>query len=364
LLKIKHQNMLYKYTIQRLGILIPILSILLISCENKQEKTSEKAPTPSADASKLPVDIIIAQEEQLDQKEAVVGTMMPYREVSIVGELPQKITQVSFKDGSYISQGTVLYKLNDADIRSRLKQVGAELNLAKLNKERLGNLLKTETVKPQEYDEAVMRFESLNAQEQLLRVDLEKTIIRAPFSGKIGISKVHLGAYVSPGETLVTLQDQSAIKINFSVPEKYLPLIKTGSKIKFTSELSDTEYFATIAATEPGLEAQSRSLQVQAITNNADGQFRAGLSAKVYFQVNNQGAKGITVPTEALAPGEKGYAVFVIKNGLAKPMAVTVSNRTEKDAIITSGIMPNDSIIVSNMLRLGDGTPVKAVLSN
>lgn len=356
--------MLYKYTLHRLGILIPMLSILLIACENKQEKAPEKARTPSADAGKLPVDIIIAQEEQLDQKETVVGTMMPYREVSIVSELPQKITQVAFKDGSYVSQGTILYKLNDADIRSRLKQVAAELDLARLNKERLGNLLKTETVRPQEYDEALMGFQSLEAQQQLLRVELDKTLIRAPFSGKIGISKVHLGAYVSPGEALVTLQDQSTIKINFSVSEKHLPLIRTGNKVKFTSELSDTEHFATIMATEPGLEAQSRSLQVQAVTNNADGQFRAGLSAKVYFQVTNQDAKGITVPTEALAPGEKGYAVFVIKNGLAKPMPVTVSNRTEKDAIITSGIMANDSIIISNMLRLGDGTPVKAVLSN
>jgi membrane fusion protein (multidrug efflux system) len=120
---------------------------------------------------------------------------------------------------------------------------------------------------------------------------------------------------------------------------------------------------ATISATEPGLDVKGRSLQVQAITNNAGGKFRAGLSAKVYFRVTDKKAEGILVPTEALAPGEKGYTVFVIKNGVAKPMEVTISNRTETDAVITSGIMTNDSIIVSNMLRLGDGTPVKAVVS-
>ncbi|WP_306354123.1 efflux RND transporter periplasmic adaptor subunit [Flavobacterium sp. '19STA2R22 D10 B1'] len=351
--------MLYKYSTQKLGILIPLLSILLIACENKTEKT---APV-SAEASKLTVDIIIAQEKQLNQEETVVGTMLSYREVSIVSELPQKITQVAFKDGSYVSQGAVLYTLNDADIRSRLKQIGAELELARLNKDRLGNLLKTETVRPQEHDEAVMRFQSLVAQKELLQVDLSKTVIRAPFSGKIGISKVHLGAYVSPGAELVMLQDQSSIKINFSVSEKYLPLIQTGNKVRFTSQLSDQEYSATINATEPGLDTQGRSLQVQAITNNAEGQFRAGLSAKVYFRANNKDAKGIMVPTEALVPGEKGYAVFVIKNGLAKPIAVTISNRTETDAIITSGITTNDSIIISNLLRIGDGTPVKAVVS-
>ncbi len=355
--------MLSKSTIQSLRTLIPLVGILLISCENKSTTTSGETATVHADADKLPVDIIIAQKELLNHEEASVGTMMSYREVSIVSEIPQKITRVAFKDGSYVRQGVVLYKLNDADIKSRLKQVGAELELAQLNKERMSNLLKTETVRQQEYDEALMRLRSLEAQHDLLRVELAKTVIRAPFSGNIGISKVYLGAYVTPGAELVMLQDQSSIKINFSVPEKYLPLIQTGDKVRFTSELSGQEYVATISATEPGLDVQGRSLQVQAITSNAGGKFRAGLSAKVYFRVTDKKAEGILVPTEALAPGQKGYTVFVIKNGVAKPIEVTISNRTETDAVITSGIMTNDSIIVSNMLRLGDGTPVKAVVS-
>ncbi|RZJ89002.1 MAG: efflux RND transporter periplasmic adaptor subunit [Chryseobacterium sp.] len=355
--------MLHNSTILRLGVLIPLLGILLIACENKPEKSSGEKPATNTDASKLPVDIIVAQEQLLNHEEAVVGTMMSYREVSIVSEIPQKITKVAFKDGGYVSQGAVLYILNDADIKSRLKQVGAELELAELNKERMSNLLKTETVRQQEYDEAFMRFRSLVAQQDLLRVELAKTVIRAPFSGKIGISKVHLGAYVTPGAVLVMLQDQSNIKINFSVPEKYLPLIQTGNKVRFTSELSGEEYLATINATEPGLDDKGRSLQVQALANNTGGQFRPGLSAKVYFSATDKGAKGILVPTEALAPGTKGYTVFIIKNGVAKPAEVTISKRTETDAVITSGIATGDSIIVSNMLRLGDGTPVKAVVS-
>lgn len=355
--------MLHKSKIQKLGILIPLLGILLIACESKLEKSTGETATAHPDASKLPVDIVIANEQLLNQEEAVVGTMVSNREVSIVSELPQKITRVAFKDGTYVSQGAVLYTLNEGDIRSRLNQVAAELELAQLNKERMGNLLKTETVRQQEYDEAYMHFRSLVAQQDLLHVQLAKTVIRAPFSGKIGISKVFLGAYVTPGAELVMLQDQSSIKINFSVPEKYLPLIQTGDTVRFTSELSDQEHVAIISATEPGLDAQGRSLQVQAIIKNNDGHFRAGLSAKVYFRVTDKGAKGIMVPTEALAPGEKGYTVFVVKNGVAKPVEVTISNRTETDAVITSGIKTNDSIIVSNMLRLGDGIPVKAFIS-
>lgn len=354
--------MLYKSTRPLPGILIPLLGILLAACGGKKENAPGAAATARAEAPKLPVDVIIAKEQELDQHEIVVGTMMPYREVSVVSELPQKITRVSFSDGSSVRQGAVLYTLNDADIKSRLKQVGAELELAQLNKNRLYNLLQTETVKQQEYDEALMRFRSLEAQQELLRVELDKTVIKAPFSGKIGISKVHVGAYVSPGIPLVTLQDQGSLRINFSIPERYLPLVQTGSKVQFTTELSDLQHTATITATEPGLDASGRSVQVQAVTDNASGQFRAGLSAKVYFGTEGKGAKGIKVPTEALMPGEGGYNAFVIADGKAKPVAVAISRRTETDAIITSGLTSGDSIIVSNMLRISGGTPVKAIL--
>ncbi|WP_277016251.1 efflux RND transporter periplasmic adaptor subunit [Flavobacterium lindanitolerans] len=348
---------MYRNHTHKLGILIPLVSILLTACQNKPKEAAAPAV-----ANKLPVDIIVAQEKALDQREIFVGTIMPLREVAIVSETAQKITKVAFQDGSYVSQGAVLYTLNDADIKSKLRQVQAELQLARLNKDRMANLLKTETVKQSEYDEALMRFTSLEAQQDYLQTELAKTVIRAPFSGKIGISQVHLGAYVSPGTPLVNLQDQSNIKINFTLPERYLPLLTTGTPIKFSTGLSEEYYNATVTATEPGLDAQGRSLQVQATTSNNSGKLRAGQSVKVYFSTEQKGATGVMIPTEALMPGEKGYNAFIIKGGIAKPVPVSISNRTETEAIITSGIKSGDSIIVSNMLRIGDGTPVQAVV--
>jgi membrane fusion protein (multidrug efflux system) len=355
--------MLPSLTIQKAVVFYSLFSLLLIACDSNKGKTEKEAATPVADASKLPVDVVIVREQELDQEEVVTGTMIPYREVSIVSEIPQKIIQVAFNDGGYVSQGQLLYKLNDADIKARLKQLSAELKLARLNEERLGRLLKTETVRQQEYDEAAMKLQSLEAQEDLLQVELNKTVIRAPFSGKIGISKVDPGAYVSPGTELVSLQNQGSIKINFSVPEKYLPQVKVGKKISFTTELSDQQYSATIRATEPGVNAQNRSLQVQAIADNPGGKFRAGQSAKIYFRTAGKEAKAMTLPTEALIPGGQGYSVFVIKNGAAKSTPVSIGNRTETEAIITSGLTNGDSVIVSNILRAGEGMPVQVIAS-
>lgn len=356
--------MLYRSILFRAGLLIPLLSFLLLACENKSEKTQAENQGETALTNKLPVDIIVAQEQLLTQEEVVVGTMLANREVSIVSELPLKVTQIAFRDGSFVQQGALLYQLNDADIKARLKQVGAELELARLNKTRMSNLLQTETVRQQEYDEVVMRFHSLESQQELLHVELEKTRIRAPFSGNIGISKVHLGSYVLPGEQLVVLQDLSSIKVNFSISEKYSTILQVGMQIRFTTELTDKEYVANISAIEPGLDAKGRSLVVQALATNTNTSFRAGLSAKVHVSVANQGEQGILIPTEALLPAEKGYTVFIIKEGVAKSMPVAISNRTEKEAIITSGIVTGDSIIISNILRVGEGTPVEVMGSN
>jgi membrane fusion protein, multidrug efflux system len=351
--------MLRGLSILKVVLLLSSFGFLLFSCGSSEEK----APAGVPGANTLPVDVDIVREEALDEKEVIVGTMVPFQQVAIVSEIPQKVVRISFRDGDYVRKGQLLYKLNDADIIARLHQLGAELKLAELNEGRLNKLLKTETVKQQEYDEAAMKLQSLEAQRESLRVELKKTEIKAPFSGKIGISKVFPGSYVSPGLELVSLQNQSMIKIDFSVPERYITLVKTGKKITFTTELSAQQYTASIKATEPEIDDQDRSLKVQAITENSGAKFRAGLSAKIYFSTIGKDAKGITLPTEALIPGAEGYSVFIIKNGTAKSTPVSVGNRTETRAIITAGLYNGDSVIVSNILRTGDGMPVHAVAS-
>jgi membrane fusion protein, multidrug efflux system len=335
-------------------------SLLLIACSNNKAKTQEPA---AADAGKLPVDVTVVTKENLAQEELIVGTMAPYQEVEVVSEIAQKVAQVLFQDGGPVHKGQLLYKLNDADGQARLKGLDAELTLARLNEQRLSHLLKTETIQQQQYDETLANLQALEARRELLLVELNKTEIHAPFSGSIGISKVDPGAFVSPGTALVRLQDQSTVKINFEVAEKYLPLVKTGSKINFSTALSEQLQTATIKATEAGLDAQNRTLKVQAIAANPGGQFRAGLSARIHFSTSAQNATAITLPTEALIPGSEGYRVFVLKNGAATAKPVSICNRTETSAIITGGLDNGDSVIVSNILRLGDGMPVQAVVS-
>lgn len=355
--------MLHRIKTWRTAFLYTIIAISAVACTNS-EKISADANGTSMEVAKLPVDVIEAEELELNQEEVLVGTIKPYQEVAIVSELSQKITHIAFKDGDFVTKGKLLYKLNDADFKAKLKELHATLKLAKTNEQRYRSLLETETIRQQEYDEQQTNLNALQAQLEFLNYQLSKTEIKAPFSGKIGISKVDVGAFVSPGLELVNLQDQSKVKIHFSVPEKYLSQVKKGKEIQFSTQLSNTPLKATIIASEAGLDSQNRSLIVQAVSNNSKQEFVGGMSAKIHFSTVQDGAKGIKIPSQALIPGANGYNVFLLENDRAKTTSVSISNRTENEVTIVSGVKAGDKVIISNILRLGEGMPVTEVIAN
>lgn len=341
---------------------ITMLAIVFaaIACSSKASGNKEsKQPAPVAQA--LPVDVKVVNASSVAQSEVVAGSIIANRTVDITGELPKKISMIFFRDGSYVEAGQVLYKLYDSDIKARIKQLDADLHLASINEKRLSELLKTESVRREEYDIAFARLQSLLAQKELLEVELSKTIIKAPFSGIIGISKAFTGSFVTPGTPLVSLVEQQILKIQFNVSEKYLPVIKTGSKIYFSTELNNEMTSAIVVSTDASLDAQSRNIIVQAQFTNTGNKFRPGMSARVSFSTSIKNEQQITVPTEALIPGGNGYSVFIVKNGAAKLTPVTIGNRNESEVYIKSGLQPGDTVMVSNTLRAADGAPVAVV---
>jgi membrane fusion protein (multidrug efflux system) len=339
-----------------------LLTLLLVACSTNEKEASKNAAGAPAPAA-LPVDVTIAKTSSLVQNETIAGTVIANQTVDITSELSKKIVAVYFKDGSYVSKGQPLYKLDDADTRARIHQVSADLQLAKLNAERMGELFKSESVRREEYDAALARLKYLEASLELLQVELSKTIIRAPFPGIAGITKVFPGAFVSPGLPLVSLQEQASMKIKFTVSEKYLALVKPGKIIHFSTELNEQPGIAKIVSAESSVDMQSRSITVLAsIAGNS--LLKPGMSAKVFFNTAGANQTGINVPTEALVPGANGYSVFVIKNGAATIKQVSISNRDEKQAVISSGIAEGDSIIISNILRAGEGVPVSIATTN
>ncbi len=317
--------------------------------------------TAGTAVNKLPVDVKVVKSEPINQEETVAGSILPNREVSITSELSRKITSIHFQDGNFVHKGQLLYKLDDADILAKIKQVQADLSLAQLNEQRLAVLVKSETVKQEEYDAAYSKLLSLQAAFELLNVELSKTYIKAPFSGKAGITKYHTGALVSPGTPLVNVQEQGIVKIQFAVSEKYSAGLRTGRKISFTTFTATDRLTATITATEAGVDLTTRSVTVYATSSNSNGMLQPGMSVKVFFPTHHEQVTGFMIPTQALMPGAEGYSVFVVKNGVAKTTPVKIGNRSEAEALIVDGLAEGDTVMISNLLRSGEGAPVRAV---
>lgn len=348
-----------KWSYSRSNNLILLLSILFYSSCSTNSKESPTASTPPT----IPVDVAIIKKENIDAIESISGTILPIQEVEIASEVTKRIISINFKDGTSVGSGQLLYKLDDRDIRAKLNKVQAELSIAALNEHRLAELLKTESVRLEEYEAAKAKLDVYTAEKEMLLAELEKTEIRAPFSGNIGISKVHKGAIVQPGKSLVTISNVNTAKIEFSVPEMYLNAVKANGKISFEIEGSKEIFYATIVASEASLNKNSRSITIQAITPNTKSLLSGGMSAKVHF--NKLGiAEGISIPTEALTPSGNGYSIFLVKSMKAKMFTVELLSRNEKTAIIKSGVNEGDTAIISNLLRISENASVNIVSTN
>ncbi|MND93825.1 Multidrug efflux pump subunit AcrA precursor [compost metagenome] len=212
----------------------------------------------------------------------------------------------------------------------------------------------------QDYDQVFTNLKVLEAQIKQIKVTIDKTAIRAPFNGRIGIVNIYRGALVSPGTALTTIEDNSQVKVDFSIPEKYTSTVNIGDAIGFTVESTAKPYQAKVIAREASVDNTTRSLLVRAVSDNPNKELLPGQSARLKVRLNSS-ANAIMIPNQALIPSSQGYSVFVSQGGKAIIKPVEIGQRDAYSVHITKGLKAGDTLIVSNMLRLAPGSQVQLV---
>lgn len=278
----------------------------MLGCTSKLMDAPGDTPAP---AVKLPVDVKVVRATKYVHEEQVAGSLVANQEVTLVSEFTERVVSMHFKEGSTVTKDQLLYRLDDSEITAELKRLQAEVALAKLTESRLARLLEGEAVRQEEYDIALSKLKALSASEELLRLELDKTWIRAPFSGVIGITRVHPGQLVNAGQALVDLKDYSVIKVQFAIAEKYLPALRKGKTISFLAGDSPLKQTAKISAWDAGLHTETRTVLVHASATNYHHLFTSGMSARVFFSPSDEQPTAIMLPTESLMPGT-GDTVF------------------------------------------------------
>ena len=325
---------------------------------NRISKNKAEGAGPKAAVNKKSrVEGMVIRPEAFSDAVSVSGTIEANEQIQLRSEISGLIETINFREGSYVNKGALLVKINDQELQAQLAQAITKERLAAETENRSGKLLKAEAISQEEYDNVEAEPRSLKAQTQLVRAQLAKTEIRAPFSGKIGLRYVSKGAFVSPTTDIANLVSIDPVKISFSVPEKYAQRIEDGSPIKFTVAGAAEPFHAKIYAQEPSINANTRSLLLKAMAPNTKGKLLPGTFANISLPLNTID-KAILVPTESVVPVLDGKQVFIQKNGKALPVKIESDIRTDKSLLVTSGLSAGDTLITTGVMFLKEGMPV------
>ena len=335
--------------------LLILISFLLFFSEcgkkNKKEDLSKKVDPPAI------VDVIVAQNQSISSITEANGSIVANEFVELHPEVSGRITYLNIPEGTTVKKGTVLARINDSDLQAQLNKTKVQLDLSQKTEQRLTKLLSINGIGQAEYDAALNQVNSLNADLEYTKVLIDKTILRAPFSGVIGLRQVSPGAYVSPTTILATIQQVNQLKVDFTVPEEYSGIIRKGSVVEVAVEgQNNSRCKAVVIAREPQINQTTRNLLIRAMLTNCTA--NPGTFAKVYFTAGSA-RNSITIPTNAIIPDDKNKKIVIVKGGKATYAVVETGVRKESFVEITKGVTVGDTIVVDGVLFARPDKPVK-----
>jgi membrane fusion protein, multidrug efflux system len=310
-------------TIVVLLIIAALVVVLKLSLDSERADAMKAAP---ADPS-VAVDVYVASDTTAGYSLTTVGTIKANESVTLVSELSRRITAIQFRDGAIVSKGQLLIKLDDSETKARLAKLETQLKLAETTAAREKSRFDKGAVSQQRLDEVTNSVETLKAEIAILNVELDKTEIRAPFAGRLGLRELSVGAFVSPNTSLVSIQDLSIVKIDFNIPERYANDIKVGDEVDFTVDNLPEKRTASVTAIEPEIDIKTRSCIIRSIAKNSDSKLVPGSSAKIKLEMSAS-ANAVFVPTESLMPSISGYRVYLCRGGKATLQGVTIGGST------------------------------------
>lgn len=306
----------------------------------------------------LLVDASVIQPQLLRNTIRTTGTLRANEEIELRSEISGKVVNILFEEGSKVRKGELLVKINDEELQAQLEKQQYQVKLAEEKESRQRRQLEIQAISQEQYDETLNTLNTIKADIQLLKAQISKTEIRAPFDGFIGLREISEGSYVSPSSAIANLVDANPIKVEFTVPERYVRQLDVNDEFTFRVQGSEKDYSGKIYAIEPRVDESSRTVLVRGMSPNPDGELMPGAFADVQLIIE-EFADALLIPAESLIPELSGQKTFVLRQGIAMPVNVKTGIRTDKYIQITSGLAPGDTIITSGILQLRPGMPVQ-----
>ncbi|SDR92465.1 membrane fusion protein, multidrug efflux system [Halopseudomonas xinjiangensis] len=368
--------------LRRLVILI-VLFVVVVAGLGIYKALSIRSQIAMFTAPKPPIHVGATSAEQLQWQTRLpaIGTLTSALGVELTAEVSGVVSEVLFESGQKVEAGQDLVRMGGAVEQASLATAEAQAELARLEFNRQQNLLQRQSISQSQYDQARSSLRQATARADELRATLEKKRIQAPFSGRIGISRVDPGDYLSPGANIATLQNLDRLYVDFFMPEQYYPQLAMGQTVRVKVAAFPGEVFeARVVAINPKVEATSRNLQIRASVANPDEKLLPGMFAELELVLPGESAQ-VVVPETAMTFTLYGNSVYVITprrdedgevvtDESGEPVLevqrrfVKTGQRRDGQVVVLEGLQPGEQVVISGQLKLDNGARVAIDNSN
>lgn len=341
--------------------LVAVVLMLVVGGFKLAFAGKEKAGAGGSGGRATPVSQLVVGQRPFTDRIEVLGVAKGRQSVTITSNTAEMITAVHFSDGQAVSRGQVLVELKADQENAGIAEARASLAQAERDYQRWKTLADKGIAPRATAEQYLSAYETAKAAVASAQAQKLDRVIRAPFSGRVGISDIAPGALISPGTAIVTLDDTSVIRVDFSIPDRYLTTLRVGLPINARPDALPGEVFqGRIAQIDTRIDPTTRAIKARAEFPNADGRLRPGMLVKVGI---DQGVRqSVAVPEAAVQFEGTQASVFLIAKGPKGQIARRTNVETGLDqggyVEIRSGLKAGDKIIADGLNRVQDGAPV------
>lgn len=305
----------------------------------------------------MEVDYVVLRSQAVANVISLTGTLVAGESAELGPQIAGLIQSISFREGEWVRSGQELVRLDNRQYLAQQQKLHAQLSTARKDLERKKQLLEIEGISQEEVDNAALQIAELEADLQALAVTLDYTVIRAPFSGQVGLRTVSPGTYLSAGEPVVRLVQTNPLRLEFNVPERYAGDVREGQLVRFTVAGKDDLFTAQVYAAESVIDEASRALRIRARVPNPNNVLIAGAFADIDLSLDSM-PRALLVPTEAVIPRLNQQVVYQVKEGKVREVTVKTGLRLSRYVQISEGVEAGDTIMISGLLQASEGLAV------
>ncbi len=309
-----------------------------------------------------PVEIASVERGNVADKFEAVGSMAASEEAVVAAEIQGVVEALPFEEGSPVRRGQTLAQLDDSELRAEADRAAALRDQQKVAYSRWKQVVDQKAGAPQDLDDALARLKVAEADLALAQARLDKSRITAPFDGVAGARRVSPGAFVHVGDEITSLTKLDEMRITFSAPERFAPVMRRGAKVTVSvSAYPGETWEGAIDAVDPVLDAGTRTVQVLARVRNRGSKLRPGMSANV-SAILAERPDALTVPSEAVfAEGEQFFVYVVNADSTVARVPLDLGTRTPESVEVLGQLEPGATIVTAGHQKLFPGAKVMPI---